>query len=407
MTDKDIVYTHVDGGVTAPKGYSASGVSVGIKPNSSKKDCALVVSNSPAAVAGVFTKNVIKAAPVYWDMSICEHGNAQAVFLNSGNANAATGDQGIEDCRSTAEAVAERLGFRSDDICIGSTGVIGVPLPMTLIRKGVKRCVNTLAADGNLDAATAIMTTDTVPKEMALSLKLESGIVRIGAMVKGSGMIAPDMATMLCVITTDGVIDSESLHKALKQAVDVSFNRMCVDNDMSTNDTVLCLANGESGVELGDNRDDYFVFVGALTELCQEMAKALVRDGEGATKFVEIQVSGALNDDEAKMIAKSIATSQLCKTAFFGNDANWGRFACAAGYAGVDFSPDALDIWLGDLQLLDKGKPTGYHEADAAELMKETDLIIKVSVGDGPGEAIFWTSDLSQEYVSINADYRS
>ena len=403
----DTPFTHVDGGVTAAKGYTASGTNVAIKPGSSKKDCALLVSSVPAAVAGVFTTNVVKAAPVYWDMNICEHGNAQAVFINSGNANAATGKQGKEDCRETAEKVATRLGIAPEDVCICSTGVIGVPLPMARIRKGIKRCVIDLDKEGNLDAAMAIMTTDSVPKEMAVSIDFDGSIVQIGAMAKGSGMIAPDMATMLCMITTDALIDSESLSEALKKANEASFNCICVDNDTSTNDTVLCLANGESGVRLEPDTENYATFTEALTYISRVMAKKLVLDGEGATKFVDIQVAGTANNKDAKKIAKAIATSQLCKTAFFGQDANWGRFACAAGYAGVDFDPDQIDIWLGDLQLLEKGVPTDYHEADAAERMNERDLLIRIVVGDGPGYGFYWTSDLSHEYVTINADYRT
>jgi glutamate N-acetyltransferase/amino-acid N-acetyltransferase len=252
------------------------------------------------------------------------------------------------------------------------------------------------------------MTTDTVPKEVAVEIPLSSGVIRMGAIAKGSGMIAPNMATMICAITTDASIGAGALQTALRNAVEDSFNCICVDNDMSTSDTVLCLANGQADaptVEPGTA--DYDTFCTALTDLCKRMARELVLDGEGATKFVEIEVFGTATDDQAKTVARTIAFSQLCKTAFYGQDPNWGRFVCAAGYSGIQFDPSELSLWLDDVQLVAAGTPAGYREEDAAAVMKQREFHIRLQLGNGPGRAVFWTSDLSEEYVRINADYRS
>lgn len=400
--------THVEHGVTAPRGFRASGVPAGIKPGSKKKDCALIVSDAPATVAGAFTTNVMKAPPVLWNEEVCRRGAGRAVFINSGNANACTGERGKADAEATARHVADGLGVFPTEVCVCSTGVIGVFLPMDRIEVGVNQCIEGLSADGSADAARAIMTTDTVPKEFAVEVPLSAGAVRIGAIAKGSGMIAPNMATMICVITTDAAVEAEDLDALLLEAVDVSFNCICVDNDMSTSDTVLCFANGESGVPpLEADTEDFERFGDALRDVCQKIAKMLVKDGEGATKFVAIQVEGAESDDDAKTIARAVAQSDLCKTAFFGEDPNWGRIACAAGYAGIAYEPSDLSLWLGDVQLVAGGMAADYRETDAAEVMKQPEFTIRLSIGSGPGSAVFWTCDLSHNYVSINADYRS
>ena len=398
-----------EGGVCAPKGFRASGVAAGIKEGSTKMDCALIVSDNPCAVSGMFTTNVMKAPPVYRNQEVCEGGTARAVFLNSGNANAATGVRGHRDVATTVDKVAKVLGIAPEEVCVCSTGVIGVPLPMDRIAKGIDACFDALSADGSFDAATAIMTTDTEPKSYAIEVELSSGTVRLGAIAKGSGMILPNMATMICVITTDAAFESaDDLRSLVADAVGHSFNQIGVDNDMSTSDTILVLANGASNMgPLVPGGEDYEVFGAALRDISQHMAKWLVRDGEGATKFVEIRVSGTGTDEEAKSIARAIGNSQLCKTAFFGEDPNWGRFACAAGYAGVAFDPGALDICLDDLKICDGGLVADYEENDAAAIMKRPEFSISVSVGSGIGAAVFWTSDLSHGYVSINADYRS
>ncbi len=399
---------HIKGGVTAPKGFRASAEAAGVKPGSTKRDCALIVSDVPATVAGTFTANVVKAAPVHWCQNVCALGAARAIFANSGNANACTGKQGDKDVLATAKAVGKAADLPHKEICVCSTGVIGVPLPMDRLSQGVAACAETLAADGGAAAAEAIMTTDTVPKEMAVEVPMVKGTARIGAIAKGSGMIAPGMATMLCFITTDVAIAAQPLADLLREAIDKSFNRMCIDNDMSTNDTVLVLANGESGIPtLGPGSSAYAAFGFALTSVCVEMAKNLVRDGEGATKLVEIQVAGADSDEDALAVARSVATSQLCKTAFFGQDPNWGRFACAAGYAGVEFDPNRLAIRLDDVQVFVDGMPAAYEEEDAAAVMNKPEFVVALDLGDGPGSAVFWTSDLSHDYVTINADYRT
>jgi glutamate N-acetyltransferase/amino-acid N-acetyltransferase len=398
----------VDGGVCAPKGFTAAGVNAAIKPGSTKKDCALILSDRPAEVAGMFTTNVLKSPPVIWNQSVCLKEAARGVFINSGNANAATGKRGMDDARATAEKLGKRLDIPADQICICSTGVIGVPLPMDRIAKGIEACVSALSPDGSLAAAEAIMTTDRTPKQLAVEIDLGGKPVRLGAIAKGAGMIAPNMATMIAVITTDAAFAPEVLHALLFDAVERSFNRIGIDNDMSTSDTVLIFANGASGVPAVSPRsEDRTVFAAALTQLCQDMARWLIRDGEGVTKTVEILVRGAGTEDEAKTVARSIGNSMLCKTAFYGGDANWGRIACAAGYSGVDFDPGELDIWIGSVQVCKSGLAAEYDEAEALDAMKGAEFTITVVIGDGPGDAAFWTSDLTHDYVSINAHYRT
>ncbi len=398
----------VEGGVCAPKGFRASGVHAEIKKGSTKKDCALILSDRSAEVAGMFTKNVLKSPPVIWNQSVCLKEAARGVFINSGNANAATGKRGMDDARATAEKLGKRLDLPADQICVCSTGVIGVPLPMDRIAKGIEGCAAALAGNGSLAAAEAIMTTDRTAKELAIEIEIGGKPVRIGAIAKGAGMIAPNMATMICILTTDAAFAPEVLHNLLREAVEQSFNRIGIDNDMSTSDTVLIFANGASGVPaISPRSDDRARYGAALTQLCQDMAKWLIRDGEGVTKTVEIVVRGADDAEDAKTIARSIGNSMLCKTAFYGGDANWGRIACAAGYSGVDFDPGELDVWIGDVHVCKSGLAADYEERRALDAMKSPEFTITVAVGDGPGEATFWTSDLTHDYVSINAHYRT
>jgi glutamate N-acetyltransferase/amino-acid N-acetyltransferase len=398
----------VEGGVCAPKGFRASGVHAEIKKGSTKKDCALILSDRSAEVAGMFTKNVLKSPPVIWNESVCMKEAARGVFINSGNANAATGKRGMDDTRATAEKLGKRLDIPADQMCVCSTGVIGVPLPMDRIAKGIDGCAASLAADGSLAAAEAIMTTDRTAKQLAIELEIGGKPVRIGAIAKGAGMIAPNMATMIAILTTDAAFAPEVLHGLLFDAVERSFNRIGIDNDMSTSDTALIFANGASGVPaISPRSEDRTRFGAALTQVCQDMAKWLIRDGEGVTKTVEILVRGATCEDDAKTIARSIGNSMLCKTAFYGGDANWGRIACAAGYSGVDFDPGELDIWIGGVLVCKSGLAADYEEAKALDVMKHPEFSITVVVGDGPGDAAFWTSDLTHDYVSINAHYRT
>jgi len=399
----------VSGGVCAPRGFRAGAAAAGIKnPQGTRLDCALILSDAPAAVAGCFTTNRVKAAPVLWDQGVCVGGAGRAVFVNSGNANACTGDRGLDDVKSIAALVASAADVPVTEVLVCSTGVIGVPLPMDRMERGVRACAAALSPEGGADAARAIMTTDTVPKEFAVEVPLSGGAVRIGSIAKGSGMIAPNMATMLCFITTDAALAPADLQALLRRCTERTFNRICVDNDTSTNDTVLCLANGQAGGSpLTPGTADFDAFAEALEALCAETAKALVRDGEGATKFIEITVEGAATDGDARLVARSIAQSQLCKTAFFGEDPNWGRIACAAGYSGADFDPSGMSIVLEGLTIFQDGRPTDYEEADAAERMKRREVRVRVLLSEGAGRAAWWTSDLSHDYVSINADYRS
>jgi glutamate N-acetyltransferase/amino-acid N-acetyltransferase len=345
---------------------------------------------------------------VRWNERICAQGSAQAVFINSGNANTATGAQGRRDVEQTAGALAQRLKLTADDVCVCSTGVIGAPLPMDRILEGVTKCADALSQQGHAAAAEAILTTDTVAKEYASEVTLPGGTITLGAMAKGSGMIMPNMATMIAVITTDAALRPGVAAELLRRAVNASFNRIAIDNDMSTSDTVLLLANGAaSHPEVQPDGDEFDALDAALTACCQNLAKQLVRDGEGATKFVEIIVEGARSERDAHTIAKTIATSQLCKTAWYGEDPNWGRIVCAAGYAGPPIEPEALAIWIGGVQVAAEGRSTDYREEDAQAAMKARDITIRVSVGGGPGSAVFWTSDLTHDYVNINAAYRT
>lgn len=398
----------IDQGVCAPKGFTAGAAAAGVKkPGTTRLDCALIVSDRAASVAGTFTTNVVHAAPVRYCRQVCEGGTARAIVVNSGNANACTGARGEADCAATATLTAQLLDISPREVCVCSTGVIGVPLPMDRLESGIRACAAALSPAAGPDAARAIMTTDTVPKEQALELPLDGGVVRLGAIAKGAGMIAPNMATMLCFITTDAALEPPVLHALLRAAVSRSFNCICVDNDMSTNDTVLCLANGASGVRITPGSADQERFGDALTQLCTTLAQALVRDGEGVTKFVDIQVRGAADDADARRIAASIAKSQLCKTAFYGQDANWGRIAAAAGYSGARFDPAGLGLSIQGVQVLEAGCPTAYDEARVQALMKAPELLVQLTLNEGTGSAQFWTSDLSLDYVKINADYRT
>ncbi len=398
----------IDGGVCASLGFESAAASAGIK-NSEKKrlDCALVVSKRKASVAGSFTTNRVKAAPVLWCQKVCGQGEAQAVFINSGNANACTGEQGVKDVEATAEKLAEELNISKEHALIMSTGVIGVPMPMDRIKKGVQECAKFLSAENHLNSAKAIMTTDTVPKEYAVEVKLSKGVVHIGGMAKGAGMICPNMATMLSIITTDAEIPSEQLKECLQKAVQSSFNCIAIDNDMSTNDSVVVLANGFSEIFIEPDSEDEEVFSSGLNQVCIWLARSIVADGEGATKMVEIKVTGSDTEENARKVAKAIAVSQLCKTAFFGGDPNWGRILCAAGYSGAPIQSEKIKLWIGDTMVFEKGLPTSYEEREVAKVMKDKEFTIHVDLGMGVKEICYWTSDLSYDYIKINADYRT
>lgn len=389
-------------GVTAPKGFKAAGVACNIK-QSGNKDVAVVVSTKPASAAAVFTTNKMSAAPVHVSKLHVADGKAQAVIINSGNANACTGDKGENDALHMAELTASAIGIKTGDVIVMSTGIIGVPLPMQKVANGIQSAVDKLAPDGGSDAAQAIMTTDTFSKEYTVSFNIDGLEVKIGGMSKGSGMIEPNMATMLAVITTDAQISSELLMDALKKAVDISFHAITIDGDTSTNDTVAILANGESGAEI--TPENIAVFQEGLNQVCTKLAKLIVRDGEGATKFIEVEVVGAMSDADAKIAAKAIANSNLVKTAFFGQDANWGRIVCAVGYSTVPVDENTIDVYYGDEKLVENGHPITYDKAKVNEYLKEKDIKVTVDLKLGEGISRVWTCDFSYDYVKINADY--
>jgi glutamate N-acetyltransferase/amino-acid N-acetyltransferase len=390
-------------GVTAPRGFRAAGAACGLKKDG-VLDLALLVSDSECAGAGVFTTNRVKAAPVLLDQQVLARNAAsiRAVVANSGCANACTGEAGLADAQSMAEATARAIGCRVDQVLVLSTGVIGVRLDVAKVRAGIDVAASRLSAEGGADAARAIMTTDTRPKQ---SVARQSSFV-VGGMCKGAGMIHPNMATMLAVISTDARIAPHLLDRALHAAVDESFNRISVDGDTSTNDTVLVLANGLSGYEVreGETLDE---FTKTLTTVSIDLARQIVRDGEGATKFVEVVVTGARDESDAVRVAKAIANSALVKTALYGNDANWGRVLAAAGYSGVDVDPAAMALWFGDVQLVAKGTPTNYDEAAATRAISGDDVAIRLELGMGGASATVWTCDLSHDYVTINGAYRT
>ena len=403
-----------DLGVTAPIGFQAAGGSAGIKKNNSK-DMAMIYSTVPCAAAGTFTTNLVKAAPVKWDQHIvyeCE--TAQAVVVNSGVANACTGPEGYEACSRTADAAAAILGIPAETVLVASTGVIGAQLPMERIEDGVKMLAPLLSdtREAAASAAKAIMTTDTRPKEVSVTFELDGKTVTIGGMCKGSGMIHPNMCTMLSFLTTDAMISKQMLQKALSDVVADTYNMVSVDGDTSTNDTVLLLANGLAGnTPITEPGPAYETFREALLELNRILAKKIAGDGEGATRLFEVRVEHAKNKETAVCLAKSIITSNLTKAAIFGCDANWGRILCAMGYSGASFDPDKVDLYFeskaGKLQIVSNGAGTGYSEEKATEILSENEVLAIADLHEGDAEATAWGCDLTYDYVKINADYRS
>jgi len=401
-----------EGTVTSPAGFTAVAVAAGLKKEN-QLDCALVVAEADCSCAAMFTQNQVVAAPVIVDRETLAADNSclRAVVINSKNANACTGDLGLANARATQQIAAVALGCEANQILVLSTGVIGVQLPMAKLEAGIVAGAKGLAKENGRLAAEAIMTTDTHPKHLAVRVALPGGSVTIGGMAKGAGMIHPNMATMLAVLTTDAAVAPDVLDGLLRTAVNRSFNRISVDGDTSTNDTILLLANGMSGTAVTDP-DSIAQFGAALNQLCTALAHMIVRDGEGATKFVEIQVTGANSEADAHQIANTIATSPLVKTAFAGSDANWGRLLMAAGRAGVPFDQTKINLWIGvrqadELQLVANGTPTEYQEAQAAAVFAEPEFIVRLDLGVGEETAVVWTTDLSHDYVSINADYRT
>lgn len=404
----------ISGGVTAAKGFEAAGVEAGIKYKN-RKDMAMVYSQVPCKVAGTFTTNLVKAAPVLWDMNVVENSAfAQAVVVNSGIANAATGEPGRVLCKKTAEKVGECLNIPADAVLVASTGVIGMQLPLERLENGVEllTAVKKEGLEAGTMAAEAIMTTDTVSKQVAVTFEVGGKTVTMGGMCKGSGMIHPNMCTMLGFVTTDLAISKELLTKALKEDVQDTFNMISVDGDTSTNDTLLVMANGMAGnPEITEENEDYQKFKEALNYVNTTLAKKMAGDGEGATALFECQVVNADTKENAKILAKSVICSSLSKAAIFGHDSNFGRFLCALGYSGAKFDPENLDLYYqskaGRMLIFSNGVAADYSEEEATKILSEEEVTVYVDMHMGTESATAWGCDLSYDYVKINADYRS
>lgn len=404
----------IKGGVTAAIGFQSSSTAAGIKYQN-RKDMALLYSEVPCKAAGTFTTNIVKAAPVKWDQEVVKNSPfAQAVVVNAGIANACTGAEGYGYCKDTADAVAKVVGIPANAVLVASTGVIGKQLPMDRITAGVEAMASLL--DGSLESGTAsaqaIMTTDTKKKEAAVQITIGGKTVTIGGMCKGSGMIHPNMCTMLSFVTTDAAISKELLQEALSQDIQDTYNMISVDGDTSTNDTVLLLANGMAGnEEINEKNDDYAEFCKALNYVNQTLAKKMAGDGEGCTALFEVKIVGAETKEQAKVLAKSVITSSLTKAAIFGHDANWGRILCAMGYSGAMFDPEKVDLFFesaaGKLQIIENGVAVDYSEEQATKILSEPEVTAIADVKMGDASAAAWGCDLTFDYVKINADYRS
>ena len=404
----------ITGGITAAKGFQAAGLAAGIK-KANTKDMAMVYSEKPCVAAGTFTTNIVKAAPVKWDQYIVyDQPFARAIVCNSGVANACTGEEGLLYCRQTAMITAKELNIPEDTVLVASTGVIGKQLPMQLLENGVRNLVPMLSPtiEAGAIAAEAIMTTDTLPKEVAVTIEIGGKEVTIGGMCKGSGMIHPNMCTMLGFITTDVSISKELLQKALSSVINDTFNMVSVDGDTSTNDTVLLLANGMAeNKQITEEHEEYKTFYDALLYVCTVLAKKIASDGEGATALFEVKVINAQSKEQAVTLSKSIVTSSLTKAAIYGHDANWGRILCAMGYSGAMFDPEKVDLYFesaeGKLQIIENGVATDYSEEEATKILSENEVTAIADIKMGDATATAWGCDLTHEYVSINADYRS
>jgi len=400
------------GSITSTPGFKAAGVACGLKPTGAL-DLALAAAAGPCAAAAMFPTNAFKAAPVLYDMRVLKENPAglRAVVINSGCANACTGERGLRDAETSAACVGEALGVLANSVMVMSTGVIGQPLPMDKIEAGIAAAAPRLSGEvaAGHDAARAIMTTDTRPKEVAARIEAAGGVFTVAGMAKGAGMIHPNMATMLCLVTSDARVTPELAQRALREVVADTLNSITVDGDTSTNDTVLFMANGQAAMPLIAEADSegYRALVEGLGVVLGELAKGIVRDGEGATRFIEIVVRGARTRAEAKQVAMSVAKSPLVKTAIYGHDANWGRIVCAVGYSGVEIAPERVGVWLGDLELVRQGAPYDVREERASEILAQSDIPITIDLGAGAASATVWTCDFSHAYVDINAHYRT
>lgn len=404
----------IKGGITVVPGFEAAAAAAQIKYEG-RTDMALIYSSVPCVAAGTFTTNVVKAAPVKWDQKIVKQGGAvQAIIVNSGIANACTGEEGMQYCEETAQTAAEVFGIQKEQVLVSSTGVIGKQLPMEKIQAGIHMLAQAKGNDKlcGAEAAEAILTTDTHKKEAAVQLEIGGKTVTIGAMAKGSGMIHPNMCTMLSFLVTDAVIEKEVLQKVLSEDVEETYNMISVDGDTSTNDTVLFLANGlAQNAPICPGTEEYKAFAAAVHTVNEQLAKAIAGDGEGATALLEVEVVGAADKEQAKKVSKSVVCSNLTKTAVAGHDANWGRILCAMGYAGVSFVPEQVDLFLesaaGTIQILSDGMALPYSEEKATEILSEEKVKILADLKLGDGKATAWGCDLTHGYIDINADYRS
>lgn len=402
---------YIDGGVCTPKGFKAAGISCGFRAGSDKKDLAIIVSDRMCSAAGVYTTNKVKGAPIEVTKRNISDGRAQAIICNSGNANTCA-PGGVEVAEKTCELAAKNLGLKKEDIVVCSTGVIGQELSLKPFERGIPQAVSKLDSDGGRDAAEAIMTTDTIPKSIAVEFEIDGKVCFVGGIAKGSGMINPSMATMLSFITTDTAISPEMLQKALSENIETSYNQICVDGDTSTNDTVAVLANGAAGNdEISEEGVFFDNFKKALSMVCVYLSKKLARDGEGATKLIECNVSGAPDNITAQKISKTVISSNLLKAAIFGEDANWGRVLCAVGYTQGDFNTDNIDVEMvsakGSVTVCRASKHEEYSEEKASEILSEEEIKINIDMNQGMYAATAWGCDLSYDYVKINGDYRS
>jgi len=416
MSNITYPWKEIEGGISAPVGFYASGVKAGIK-NKDKYDMALVLSEVRANAAGVFTRNLVKAHPLVLTKKHLEDGKAQAIIVNSGNANACMGEIGDRAALEMAKVTAEQLNIPIEDVVVSSTGVIGQEMPMEKVVRGIKQAVQEVGvlssnenkeqvmSENSHQAALAIMTTDTAVKELALALPCAEGLIKLGIIAKGSGMIHPNMGTMLCFVTTDAQVDPQRLEVLIKEVTEETFNMVTVDGDTSTNDMVVILANGLSGIQPQEQEWDNFC--GMVKAACRAMAIAIARDGEGASKFLEVKVTGAKSQEDARKIARSVCGSSLVKSAMYGEDANWGRILVAAGYSGGTFDPEQADVYLSGLQVAAKGQGLNFSENEAFIRLKNTDILVEIMLRDGEAEASAWGCDLTHQYVDINANYRT
>jgi glutamate N-acetyltransferase/amino-acid N-acetyltransferase len=395
-----------NGTITSVKGIKAAGIFCGLKKQ--KKDLALIYSDAPATVGGTFTLNKVKAAPLLISKDIISKDQkVRAILINSGNANACTGEKGFNNAIDTQEFCAKHLGINKEEVLISSTGVIGVQLNIDKIKEGISSIQLSENNSAGHDAAEAILTTDTYPKSFACKVHLSKGEISIGGICKGSGMIMPNMATMLAFIATDAEIPKHLVQKSISEAVNKSFNRISVDGDTSTNDMVVLLANGVSQISIEEENEDFKIFKKALTDLCKKMAMAIVKDGEGATKFISVKVSSAKTETDADSAAKAVVNSPLVKTALYGADANWGRILSAVGNSGINFSPEKVMIKVGGLPLLTPGYISDFDETLAREILNQKEVDITIELNEGQASTNWWTCDFSEQYIKINANYRT